>query len=87
MSDSVLGDVESILAPLDVFDRLDELKVCAALASVMTDDEKAANEGNRCRWYLEGFDELGIGQITLTSDRGERVAWALVHWSTIVVDA
>ena len=43
-------------------------------------------EANRFRWSLEGFDEFGLGKVTLMSDCGDLVARALVHWSVIVAD-
>jgi hypothetical protein len=78
-------DVEWTPAPPDVADRLDPFKICAGLAAHMNADELAAMRAGRLRCSLEGFDEFGLGQVSVLTVDGDLVATVQVHWSVIVL--
>jgi len=51
-------------------------------------DELAVDDAldvSRCCWSLEGFDEHGVGVVTVVAnDTGRPVASAMVHWSALL---
>ena len=53
----------------------------------MCEDEQWCEElrADRLQWRVDGFDSMGVATVTVThKTTGDVVAWASVHWSSLV---
>ncbi len=79
-------DFEFTPAPADIDARLSVDRIEAGLAAVMADEPDLLDmiRQGRLRWLLDGWDDHGLGRVTVTDDLGELVGTVEVHWSAVV---
>lgn len=72
-------------APPNVSDLLDPDAIAAGVAAFLTGDEREMLQAGALSWILDGFDEFGLGRVSVVvADTGALIGSADVHWSVIV---